>query len=303
MKNSTAFTIVSINHPDDLRTPETRYAVNSYTHRHRGRRPRQIALKKQLAIPWTRSSGSTPDRASSETERGECSPQRGNNMKLGVPKKNFSPLTIEFSGLRRDPFTSYPIAVQGCVEGAVDFWLKEWVPSQVTGAEIIPPKIRKQAVLWIFSSPSRRLLKLTCRVVFLHNQALVTDAVISNMFGLALSNAETFQSLVAMSQAIRESLLQHDTYRCTSSQILHHKGIALHTLQRRFDDSSSVDETTMLTVLNLMTLEVCTICLLFWTFRNQIDQRSIALPIRERVLPPPFIRITPNVDTALHFSD
>lgn len=146
MTNNTAFTIVSINHPDDLRTPETRYAVNSYTHRHRGRRPRQIALKKQLAIPWTKSSGSTPgeagacnDSASSETERSECPPQLRNTTNLGVSMENSSPLTIEFSGLRRDPFTSYPIAVQGCVEGAVDFWLKEWVPSQVTGEAIFSP--------------------------------------------------------------------------------------------------------------------------------------------------------------------
>lgn len=123
------------------------------------------------------------------------------------------------------------------------------------------------------------------------------------MFELALSNAETFQSLVAMSQAIRESLLQHDAYKCTSPQILHHKGIALHTLQRRFDNISSVDETTMLTVLNLMTLEVCTIYQISWIFRNQINQWKIALPIREHIFPPAFIRIAPNVDTTVHFSN
>lgn len=140
MTKDDAFTIVTINHPDDLRAPETRYAVNSYTHRHHGRRPKQISLKKPLAISWTKSKENISDepracssRVSSETEHSEGHPPAGSNTRNDTLIRSLSPLTIEFSGLRRDPFTSYPIPVQGCVEGAVDFWLQEWVPSQVPG--------------------------------------------------------------------------------------------------------------------------------------------------------------------------
>lgn len=139
--SNTAFTIVRINHPDDLRAPKTRYAVNSYTHRHSGRRPRQIALEKQLAISWTKSKerSACSRHASSKAGRSEYHPPPQNNIKIGTgiaPIENPSPLTIEFTGIRRDPFSAYPITIQGCVEGAVDFWLKVWVPSQVTGMVI-----------------------------------------------------------------------------------------------------------------------------------------------------------------------
>lgn len=88
------------------------------------------------------------------------------------------------------------------------------------------------------------------------------------MFRLALSDAETFHSLVAMTQAIRESSYQLDGYNSISPQVLHHKGLALRLLQQRLDGSSSIDENMMLTVLNLMTLEVCTI------FLTSLDPRT-----------------------------
>lgn len=78
------------------------------------------------------------------------------------------------------------------------------------------------------------------------------------MFRLALSDAESFHSLVAMGQAIRESTQQQDALRYVPSpQVLHHKGIALRMLQQRLDGSSSIDESVLLTILNLLTLEVC----------------------------------------------
>lgn len=90
------------------------------------------------------------------------------------------------------------------------------------------------------------------------------------MFGLALSNAETFHTLVALSQAIRDSLLQN-TSVAISPQVLHHKGIALHALQQRLKSHSSVDETMMLTVLNLLALDVRAIQILFKTYRSETD--------------------------------
>lgn len=104
-----------------------------------------------------------------------------------------------------------------------------------------------------------------------------------------------------MSQAIRESLLQHDTQICGSSQVLLRKGIVLHALQRWIANKSSIDETLMLAVLNLMVLDVYYPYLLFWIFRNRTDRQSIAYPIREYALPSPFIRPTPNVDTSVRF--
>lgn len=91
------------------------------------------------------------------------------------------------------------------------------------------------------------------------------------MFGLAMSNAETFQSLVAMSQAIREHMLGHGVTAGTSSQVLHHKGMALHALQQRIKSRSSVDETMMLTVLNLLALDVCIPKLVLVTCRAQTN--------------------------------
>lgn len=134
-----AFTIVSINHPDELRAPKTRYAVNSYTHRHVGRRPKQITLSKKLAVSWTKEKevkpkeptlSSGPDSVEAETNFDSLS-RSGTEDTLTTAAP--SPLTVEFTGTRRDPFNAYPIEVRGCVEGAVDFWLKEWVPAQIPG--------------------------------------------------------------------------------------------------------------------------------------------------------------------------
>jgi len=136
--HNNAFAIVQINHPDDLRTSKTKYAVNSFTHRHSGRRPRQITLKKHLATPWAKAKEETSctSQADSEKEPSKCHTQPQLTIQSSRTSTSLamsSPVTVEFTGLRRDPFNSFPIAMQGCVEGAVDFWLKVWVPSQVTG--------------------------------------------------------------------------------------------------------------------------------------------------------------------------
>ncbi|KAK5055113.1 hypothetical protein LTR84_012861 [Exophiala bonariae] len=245
MTDKPAFTIVSIKHPDELRAPETRYTVNSYTHRHTGRRPKKIALKKQLAVSWTKSREDTPDESISsggppsvDADPSQCDTR--NSAVIASP----SPLTIEFTGTRRDPFNSYPIEVRGCVEGAVDFWLKEWTPAQIPGMTQLLPKP-------IDESP-----KLNCASAFLDGQPAFTGVVISRMFGLAMSNAETFQSLVALSQAIREYMLGRDVAEFISPEVLYHKGIALHTLSLRLNSQCPVDETMMLTVLNLLALDL-----------------------------------------------
>lgn len=167
MTNNDAFTIISINHPDDIRAPKTRYAVNSYTHRNKGRRPKQIVLKKQLAVSWTSSREDTPDEPSScgdsvsdETGPSACLPQSQRSSENGFPVRDVSPLTIEFSGMRRDPFNSYPIEVRGCVEGAVDFWLKDWVPSQIPGMAPLFTIIWQRSSLFCSISPLRWLPKL-----------------------------------------------------------------------------------------------------------------------------------------------
>jgi hypothetical protein len=141
MTDKPAFTFVSIKHPDELRAPETRYAVNSYTHRHTGRRPKKITLKKHLAVSWTKSREDTPDESISSGGHAsvDADPSQSGREKPATIASP-SPLTIEFNGTRRDPFNSYPIEVRGCVEGAVDFWLQEWTPAQIPGITRLLPK-------------------------------------------------------------------------------------------------------------------------------------------------------------------
>ena len=131
-------TFLNINHPDELRSKETRFAVASHTHTRRGRRPRSIPIERKLAVRWSRPASSSPDDQESSSSASQT-PENALQVPKYVPLRSRnspkppSPVTIEFSGTRQDPFRVYPIPVEGCVESAVDFWTKAWVPSQVPG--------------------------------------------------------------------------------------------------------------------------------------------------------------------------
>ena len=71
-----------------------------------------------------------------------------------------------------------------------------------------------------------------------------------------MDGAAVFQSLVAMSQSISEVMNSKDVHVPLSKQVLCHKGQALRALQDKISNSEKLDEATMLTVLNLMALDV-----------------------------------------------
>lgn len=102
------------------------------------------------------------------------------------------------------------------------------------------------------------MLTMGLSTVYLYNKEVVAAAVISEMFRLALESAAAFQSLVAMSQAMREALITQDTNKNLSPEVLHLRGQSLQDLRQDLMAKSTIDESIMLTGLNLMTLDVCT---------------------------------------------
>jgi hypothetical protein len=230
---------LNVSHPDQLKTKEAKYAVAAFTHTRKGRRPRRLPRDKRSTLSWTKVTDPDADNLDGDSEHIATQDNDGQNVLTlrSTPDRAIfrtsSPLTVGFSGSRHDPFQAHPIPFDKHIDDAVYFWLRQWMP-------------------WCPLETRLRVIATDGVDGFGPYDAGLT----SNTMSIALNSPEAFHIILATSQTIRDSMDFLGAPKAfPSKDVLWHKGRGLQTLKERIANSE-INEATMITVLNLMTLDL-----------------------------------------------
>ena len=149
---------ITYNDLDDMRDARKRSQINAFVNRGRKANKIKFAQNQARSVQWQQSRQTIRTSTPIKVESGKSislqdvvdiqDPRRSEEILYALLKRRRLPkaaLQYGLGGLRRDPFTSFPILQSGQVEWAADF-CKSWCAKESTNASDAPFFFLKQGI-------------------------------------------------------------------------------------------------------------------------------------------------------------